>query len=44
MKAKHSLLMIIDILSEYTDVEHILSCNELIRLIDGEYGYYWIEE
>lgn len=37
MTDKKSLLMIIDILNEYTDSEHFLTCSELINKINGKY-------
>lgn len=37
MKDKKSLLMIIDILNEYTDSDHILTCNELIDKVKTKY-------
>lgn len=37
MKDKRSLLMIIDILNEYTDLDHILTCNELIDKVKAKY-------
>lgn len=37
MKNKQTLLMILDILNENTDSEHILACNEIIRKIDANY-------
>lgn len=44
MKDKKTLLMIIDILNEYTDSDHILTCNELINKVKDiiNEAKYWV--
>lgn len=37
MKDKRTLLMIIDILNEYTDSDHFLTCNEIIDKVKAKY-------